>query len=98
MKKKLTKIEEEYIGPNCTYLANQPLSPTGISWKEVHLKRTANRIAILDRKGLPSTLENLYNLGEDFVTGNINAMVYDPLIHYLSQKTKKKKTAKRTKK
>lgn len=98
MKKKLTKIEEEYIGPNCTYLANQPLSPTGRSWKEVHLNRTANRITILNRKGLPITLENLYNLGEDFVTGNPNVVVYDPLIHYLNQKAKKKKTTKKTKK
>lgn len=98
MRKKLTKIEEGYIGPNCTYLAGQPLSPTGRTWEEVHLISTANRIEILKRKGCPITLENLYNLGEDAVTEYPNLRTYDPLMEYLNQKDKKKKTTKKTKK
>lgn len=91
MKKRLlSKEEAEYIGPNCAYDANNPLSQTGRSWEEIHCRHTKNRTEILTRKGVPLTLENLYNLGDDYVSNRPSIRVYEPLIELLEERKKKK--------
>jgi hypothetical protein len=91
-KKKLSKEEINYIGPNCAYIATQPYSQTGTTWKEIHLNNTVNRIGILQKKQMPITLENLYNLGDDYVSQFPKIRVYDPIIELLQEKSRKKAT------
>ena len=89
---KLSKEEMDYIGPNCAYIATQLCSQTGETWKEIHLKNTENRKEILQRKQMPITLENLYNLGDDYVSHFPKLRVYDPLVEFLQEKARKKAT------
>lgn len=96
-KRQLSKEEAEYIGPNCAYDSSNKLSHTGRTWQEVHSRHTQNRTEILNRKGLTPTLENLYNLGDDYVSNRPSIRVYDPLTELLEEK-ERKKLSKKTRK